>query len=220
MINLGNDSINTLFDGLHRFSVFDGSRINAVHTVGTRSPLLQLLDNDAGYLFCALATFKEAVIDNTAYTQFFLAMVYQALYFLIGVVGITIERNNDVSLPLTQVVDMLVKIFKTFLETFNVWLFYLALLYSAVHLQTVACRYYYHQVGQAVELTALDVQKFLCAQVSTESCLCDNIVTDRKACLGRQYGVTSMGDIGKRSAMDDDRRIFCRLHEVRLQRIL
>ena len=74
--------------------------------------------------------------------------------------------------------------------------------------------------GSDTGVAALDIQKLLCAQISTKACFSDGIVGQRKAQLGSQHAVAAVGDVGKGTAVDDGGVVFQRLYKVRVQRVL
>ena len=66
---------------------------------------------------------------------------------------------------------------------------------------------------------ALDVKEFLRAQVSAEAGFGHSIISQFQSHPGCGQAVAAVGDIGERTAVDDRRHIFQRLHQVRLDRL-
>ena len=66
---------------------------------------------------------------------------------------------------------------------------------------------------------AFDVQEFLRAQISAEARLRDCIIRQFQSHPRRGQTVAAMCDIGKRTAMNDGRNVFQRLHQVRFDRL-
>ena len=67
--------------------------------------------------------------------------------------------------------------------------------------------------------TAFDVKEFLCTKVSTESSLCDGIISQLHSHLSSCYRVTSMSDVCKWSTVNDCRYMLQSLNQVWFQSV-
>ncbi len=94
------------------------------------------------------------------------------------------------------------------------------LLDAAVHLQRADGRDDHRAVGRKPGLAALDVEEFFAAEVGAETGFGHDVVGELERGGGGEHGVAAMRDVGERSAMDEGRRAFERLHEIRRQRVL
>ena len=67
---------------------------------------------------------------------------------------------------------------------------------------------------------AFDVKEFFSAKISTETSFRNGNITQFKSHLGSKKRVASVGNVRKWTAMDDSRRMFQRLDEVRFDGVL
>ena len=72
---------------------------------------------------------------------------------------------------------------------------------------------------QAAE-TAFDIEEFFSTEIGTESCLGDGVIGKFERQLGSPQGVASVGNVGERTAVHNDRCVFKRLNQVGLERVL
>ena len=137
-------------------------------------------------------------------------------------VSIRSELIKTYHYPLTKALkirNMAVKVCKSFSYTFSIWFLDMFKGCSTVHFQSVKGCHKDCQRRLQTTLTALDIIEFLCTKVSTESCLCNNIVSNRKGSASGYYGVAAMGDICKRTSMNNCGCSLCCLYKVRLYSI-
>ncbi len=67
--------------------------------------------------------------------------------------------------------------------------------------------------------TTLDVQKLFRSEVRSEARLGDRVVPQFEGHPGGNDGITAVGDVGERSAMDKSRRAFQCLNQIRFESI-
>ena len=72
---------------------------------------------------------------------------------------------------------MLVQIGKSSAESFQIGFLDMCLIYITMHLQPVARSYKHYKVGQDAHIPTLNVKEFFCAQVCSETCFCDDVVS-------------------------------------------
>ena len=80
--------------------------------------------------------------------------------------------------------------------------------------------YHHYRRGREPRNTALDVEKFLRAEVGSEACLRDRIVGVGECHASRLNAVAAVRDVCERSAVNERRHALERLHEVGLYRVL
>ena len=78
----------------------------------------------------------------------------------------------------------------------------------------------HHRGGVEPGSSALDVQELLRPQVGTKPGFGDRVVAELPGQACGQDCVAAMGDIGERAAMDEGRRPFDGLHQVRMNSVL
>ena len=69
-------------------------------------------------------------------------------------------------------------------------------------------------------LAAFDVEEFFRAEIGAEARFGHGVIGEREARGRRDHRIAAMRDIGERAAVDEGRRAFERLHEIRRQRVL
>ena len=76
------------------------------------------------------------------------------------------------------------------------------------------------QIRLEAGLAALDVEEFLGAEIGAEAGFGHDIVGELERGRRRDHRVAAMRDIGERAAVDEGRRAFQRLHQIRRDRFL
>ena len=76
------------------------------------------------------------------------------------------------------------------------------------------------QSGCRPVLRHLDVEELLAAEIGAEAGFGHHVVGELERGRGREHRVAAMRDVGERTAVDEGRRAFQRLHQVRRQRLL
>ncbi len=76
------------------------------------------------------------------------------------------------------------------------------------------------QSGCEAGLAALDVEELLAAEIGAEAGFGHDIVGELERGRGGEHRVAAVRDVGERPAVDEGRRAFERLHQVRRQRLL
>ena len=114
---------------------------------------------------------------------------------------------------------MLIEVPVTSLHASYIWLLDIFLSYATMHLQCLESYHEHSEVWLQTSLAALDVVELLCTEVGTESSLCNGIVAILQSGSSSHHGVTAMGDVGKRTAVNEGRSALCGLNQVWLQGI-
>ena len=147
-------------------------------------------------------------------------MLAYCLQLFCGILSEDVDGNYAGNAEFFNVFDMLLQIYQTFFYCLYVRSLQLGFRYAAVHLQ----RTYGSNDNSCVRLqagiTAFDIKKFFCTQVSAEACLGNSVISQLHAGLSCHNAVAAMGNISKRTAVDDCRDVFQSLYQVRLNGIL
>ena len=100
-------------------------------------------------------------------------------------------------------------------SAFRFFLLEVFLLDAAVHLERADGGDQHHAVGREAGLAALDVEEFLAAEVGAEAGFRHDVVGELERGRGREHRVAAMRDVGEGAAVDEGRRAFQRLHQIR-----
>ena len=73
----------------------------------------------------------------------------------------------------------------------------LGLGHAAVAFQCPDSGYHHHGAGPQARQTALDVQKFFCAQIRAEASLSHSVIAQLQGHAGGGDGVAAVGDVGE-----------------------
>ena len=167
---------------------------------------------------CTLTTFCVSVVYGKSYTDALAVFAHDVL-LLFHVAGIVIECYDDGLSERLHVLDMLVEVGKSLLESFAVRLLDVLNWYTAVHLQALSCCYNYSELRLQSALAALDVEELLGTKVGTESSLSDYIFTECHSHLCGEYRVASVCNVGKRTTVYECCSILSGLYDVRSQSV-
>ena len=115
---------------------------------------------------------------------------------------------------------MAIQVTQSFLQSFWVRLFDFFHGHTAVHFQPLGCGNENSECRLQSALAALDVIEFLRSKVGTESGFGNDIVAIGKGKACGKHTVTSVGNVGKGTAVNQRWRILGGLHQVGMQRIL
>ena len=91
---------------------------------------------------------------------------------------------------------------------------------TAVHLERADRGNQHHSVGGEPSRAALDVEKFLSAEVGAEARLGDGIIRRCHRHTRGKHRIAAVRNVGKRTAVDESRRALERLHKVGCERVL
>ena len=114
---------------------------------------------------------------------------------------------------------MLQQVRKARLKRLEVFFVQLGLRHAAVILERANGRDNHNRIGLQVRQAALDVEEFLSTKVGAETGFRNGVVAQRHGHARSDNRIAAVGDIREGAAMDECRRAFERLHEVRLERI-
>ena len=165
-----------------------------------------------------LATFQEGFVHGKAHLQVLTVLAHD-LYLLLQIRIVAVERHYHRLSEALHIADVAVQVLQALGQSLGVRFLDVIQIHAAVHLQTLGGGYDDHQSRQQSCLAALDVEELLCAEVCTETSLRHHIVAVAHSHLRRHHARTAVGDVGKRSAVDEGRCVLRRLHEVRVEGI-
>ena len=165
-----------------------------------------------------LATFGEGTVDSESATHL-LTVLAQNLNLLVGIGSKLVEGDDNGLTEALKVLHVLVEVPVASFHSCNVRLFDIFLSYSTVHLQCLESNNENSKVWLQASLAALDVVELLSTEVSTESSLCDSIVAIFEGSCCSHDGIASMGNVSKRTAVNEGRSALGSLNQVWLQGI-
>ena len=90
---------------------------------------------------------------------------------------------------------------------------------APVHFQRAYRRHKNHGARRNAGAAALNIKKFLCAEVRSKAGLCNRVVTKTHRKARCNHGVAAVRNVCKRSAVHNGRSPLQRLHQIRLQSI-
>ena len=125
----------------------------------------------------ALAAFCPNLGQSNVYTQLFTFSLYQ-IQLGFGIGRECIDSNYAGQFVyICDVAYMFQQVRKTFLQSLQVLLVQVCLRNAAVVFQSTNSSYDNNCVRFQTCHTALDIQEFLCTKVSTETSLCDGVIS-------------------------------------------
>ena len=92
--------------------------------------------------------------------------------------------------------------------------------HSAVHFERADGRDEHRRRRLKAGLAALDVEKFLGAEIRAEASFSDNVIGEFERRSRRHHGIATVGDVGEGAPVHQRGRSFERLHEIGLERLL
>ena len=114
---------------------------------------------------------------------------------------------------------MFQKVWKTFLKSLKVLIVKISLRNAAIVFQCTDSSNDNNCIWFQTSHTAFDIKEFLGTKVSTESSLCDGVISKLQSHLGSGYGVTSVSNVCEWSAVNDCRYMLQCLNKVWFQSI-
>ena len=175
--------------------------------------------NELSQILSPFATFTESIVQCKRYAQFGTMITNQRNLF-VGILRIFIETNQHGLSELLQITHMLVEIGESFLHTIDIRQFNVGFSNTTVHFQSLQGSHQDGQIGLQTGLATFNIQELFSTQICTEAGLRNHIITIGKRHLGSNDRIATMGNISKRTTMDKCRRIFTRLHQIGIDRIL
>ena len=194
------------------------------HVVGIEQLQLGLagvahLDHRARHVGGALAAHRP-VVGHQRLDAERLALLLDQRDLGVGVGGEAVDRDHRRDAELLDVLHVTLEVRHAGFERLEVFLLEIVLLHAAVHLERADGGDDHRAVRLQAGLAHLDVEELLAAEVGAEAGFGHHIVGELERGRGRQHRVAAMRDVGERPAVDEGRRAFERLHQVRRQRIL
>ena len=101
MVHLLDYSFYSLLDGLLRSVSMDSCRVDSIPSFWFVGMGIYLIYHSLSQFTSAFTSPHKSVIDYTGQSEFVAAVIDKAGYFLISIVGKTIECHNNITLPLT-----------------------------------------------------------------------------------------------------------------------
>jgi hypothetical protein len=139
----------------------------------------------------------------------------------LAVVGAVVDGDQAGQAEhVTHVVDVPVEVGDAGLERLHVFLRKVRDLDAAVVLDGAHGRDDHRRRRPQARLAALDVHELLGPEVGAEPGLGDDVVRELQRRARRHHRVAAMRDVGERSAVDERRVVFQRLHQVWRERVL
>ena len=146
-------------------------------------------------------------------------MIPDHLNFPVPVVAELVEAYEYSLAIFPEVLDMPVKVGESFLDPFRRCLGNLVRRHSAMHLETAEGGYEYGERRGQPALAAFDVEEFLRSEVCAEAGLRNHVVPVCHSHLRGNDGVAAVCNVGERTAVNEGRRAFRSLYQVRLHRV-
>ena len=115
---------------------------------------------------------------------------------------------------------MLLKVDDTFLKGVKILFAEILLINSTVIFERSDCCNKNNSIRLKTCHSAFDIKEFLCSKICTKTCLCYGIIGNSESSLGRSYGITAVCNIGKWSAMNNNRIVLKSLNNIGLNGIL
>ena len=156
------------------------------------------VEAEATEQLASLTTTKEGLVGRETNIEFF-AVGCHLFHLFVCVVGKAVERHHHRLPHVAQVLHMACHVVEA-------------------RLCQSTCRYDQdRERGVDVGLTAFDIEKLFCAEISAKARLRHHIVAVTHCHLRCQHTVASVGDVGEGSTVDKCRRVLRGLHQVRLE---
>ena len=137
-----------------------------------------------------------------------------------GVGREAVDRDYRLDAEFLHILDVALQVGHAGFQRLEVFLLEVGLLHPTMHLERTDGGDQHHAVGRQTRLATLDVEEFLAAEIGAEAGFGDDVVGELERGGGRRHRVAAMRDVGERPAMDEGRRAFQRLHQVRRDRLL
>ena len=177
------------------------------------------LDHGAGNVGGALAAHRP-MVGHQRFDAERLAFLLDQRDFGVAVGREAVDRDHHRQPEFLHVLDVALQIGHAGFQRLQVFLFQIVLLDAAVHLERADGGDQHHAIGGQARLAALDVDEFLAAEIGAEAGFGHHVVGELERGGGGKHRVTAMRDVGEGAAVDESRRAFQGLHQVRRQRLL
>jgi len=171
-----------------------------------------------GHVDTALAAFFPALVEADIYTVTF-AFLEEHIDFSRCICSEFVDSNQDGQTKAAHVLNLFGKVREPVADSLDIFLGQFRLLDAAMHLEGADRSNNDNRIRIHVAIMAFDVEEFFSAKISTEASFRNGNIAQFKGHFGSKKGVASVGNVRKRTAMDDSRRMFQRLDEVRFDGI-
>ena len=175
--------------------------------------LLQELQDFPSQFQSALAAFCPAVVQSHIDT-IILAETGEQCNFSICIRQEAVDANYDGNIIFAHIFDMFLQIGKAFFQCFQIFRLEIFLVYSPMHLKCPDGGNNDDGIWLDTGKTAFDIHELFRAQIGTESGFRYRDFSHFESQLGSDYGIASMGNIGKGTAVNQGRCIFRRLDNI------
>ena len=166
--------------------------------------------------FGAFAALGKTIRDGKADAEFSAAGA-DNFDFSFGIRVEVVECHHNVRSELLEVGDVSIQIDDAALDRFKVGLADFGKRHAAVPLQRFGARNDDYRGRGEAGGAALDIEELLCAEVRTKARFSDGVVGKLHRRTRGRNRIAAMGDVGKRTAVDEGEVAFDRLHEVGLE---
>ena len=184
---------------------------------------MRLLDKAhdlVGQLECALATLGPDLGETNVHTNL-LALGCNEVEFGLGVGRESVDRDDaGQTEDALDVLDMTEQVGHTGLEGLEILGVEIGLGHTAVVLEGAGGSDHHDGARANPGHAALDVEELLGSEVRAEACLGNGNIAEAHGHPRGHDGVAAMRDVGERTAVHERRRVFERLHEIGLERVL
>ena len=181
--------------------------------------LFAQIHDDAGERFAAGSAFCPYLRQGHRMSVF-LAPVLQRFDFCLRIADKFVDGDHIRKAEGAHRFDVLSQVGTAIQHRLYIFLFQVFEFHAAMLLQRTDGRNDDDRIGMKIRKAAFDVQELLRTQICAKSGFRHRVICQLQTRLRRQHRVAAMRDIGKRSAMHDDRIMLQRLDQVRLDGVL
>ena len=169
----------------------------------------------------ALATLHPVGADDGVFSASFEGSLADQFHFGRGIVFEGVDRHHHVDAEFLGVADVVLQVAKTSTQQVQV-LFGVGsrqratgddFRSTAVHLEGAHRGDHHHHLRDQTGVAALDIHEFFHADVSAKARFGDDVIGQLEGDAVGDDRAVAMGDIGKRTGVDEDRRAFEGLHQ-------
>ena len=138
--------------------------------------------------------------------------------FRLGIGRKQVDRHHDRQAIFLHIFDVLFQIAGAAHDGIDVFLCKFCFRHAAMHLERPHRGDQHHRGGLQAAHAAFNVQKLFRAEVRAKSGFRHRIIGQLQAHAGRRQAVAAVGDVRKRTAVNNGRDVFQRLHQIGFDR--